>query len=403
MSLLNKVVLEGLSEIVKATIIICGELYNFDANEAMAKISIDSVLTSETLKSSSEVRKDVRESEKVEKKVKKAEKSEKSEKSEIPMPYNGEYNPECCNGLKHNQGLYTQCKIKRKGSEKYCKMCDAQASKHSHGKPTYGTIQDRQAVGIMDFVDPSGKKPEMYMKILSKMNITVDEVQEEAKKQNIEINEVHFEEEQEKVVSEKTTEKSKGRPKKSKKLLEVANDEDEDLITTLLAKSKQAKDSETTVNVNEEAEKQQKEAAEKQQKEASKKQKKAAAEKQQKEAVEKQQKEAAEKQQKEAAEKQQKEAAEKQQKEAAEKQKKDQETGTKVKRFSYTDGKTYLRSLSTGIVYSTDSVEVGKWNETTNEIDFEDDNEEIEDAELEEEPYLEGLNKDEEEEEEDDE
>jgi hypothetical protein len=205
MSKLNKIVLEGLSEIVKQTIIICADMYKFDAIEAISKISLEDVeskCSSNEKEVREEVRKEVREVKKKEKK------GEKSEKSEIPMPYNGEYNPECCNGLKHNQGLYTQCKIKRKGSEKYCKMCDAQASKHSHGKPTYGTIEDRQAVGIMDFVDPSGKKPEMYMKILSKMNITVDEVQEEAKKQNIEINEVHFEEEQEKVVSEKTTEKS---------------------------------------------------------------------------------------------------------------------------------------------------------------------------------------------------
>jgi len=402
MSLLNKIVLEGLSEIVKQTIIVCGDLYNFDAREAMSKISLDDVLSkSSSLVSSNEeeVREVVREVEKKEKKAEKAEKSEKAEKvekSEIRMPYSGEYNPECCNGLKHNLGLYTQCKIKRKGSEKYCKMCESQAAKHSHGKPTYGTIEDRKAVGIMEFVDPSGKKPELYMNVLKKINVTIDEAIDEAKKQHIQINEVHFEEEVVKMVAEKTSEKSKGRPKKSKKVLEVVNDED-DLITSLLVASTKAKQTETAaaVKVNEDTEKKKK--AEKSKKEGEIEAKKEA-ERKKKEEAEIEAKKEAERKQQEEAERKQQEEAERKKKEEAEKQKKEESSGTKVKRVSYKDGKTYLRSMSTGIVYNTDSVEVGKWNEVTQEIDFNEN-----DDELEEEEYLEDLNNDNEEEEEEEE
>ena len=404
MSLLNKILLEGLKEIVILTIMVCADEYKFDGNEALSKICMNDVMTKMSSMDSMDpkessmlsaklsstlgekVREEVREEERKEKKetkklVKKTEKKE--EKSEIPMPYNGEHNEECCNGLKYNFGLYTQCKVKSKNGEKYCKMCENQASKHGHGKPTYGTIQDRLEVGIMDFVDPSGKKPEMYMKVLKKQNITIDEAVDEAKKQKITINSIHFEEESE-VVSEKVVEKSKGRPKKGKKLLEIGNEEgDEDLLNTLLvaAKEKEAP----------EAEKKKKEA------ERKKKEEEREAEKKKKEAERKQKEE-----EKEAKE------AERKKKELEQKKKEPEEEASgevaKVKRFTYTDGLVYLKS-ETGIVYNSDHDEVGKWNNLTKTIDFnveKDDRELSEDEyEEEEEEELEDLKNDEEEEEDD--
>jgi aspartate beta-hydroxylase len=424
MSQLNKILLEGLKEIVILTIMVCADEYKFDGNEALSKIcmndvmrkmsSMDSMDSMDPIESSmlsaklssslgEKVREEVRKEKKETKKSVK-----KEEKSEIPMPYNGEHNEECCNGLKYNFGLYTQCKVKSKNGEKYCKMCENQASKHGHGKPTYGTIQDRLEAGIMDFVDPSGKKPEMYMKVLKKQNITIDEAVDEAKKQKITINSIHFEEESE-VVSEKVVEKSKGRPKKGKKLLEIGNEEgEEDLLNTLLVAAKEKvvpeaeKKKKEAEQKKKEEEKEAKE-AEKKKKEAERKQKEEEKEAKEAERKKKEQEKEAERKKKE----QEKEAEQKKKEQEKKKKEPEEEEASgevsKVKRFTYTDGLVYLKS-ATGIVYNSDHDEVGKWDKLTKTIEFnveKDDRELSEDEyEEEEEEELEDLKNDEEEEEE---
>jgi hypothetical protein len=144
MSLLNKILLEGLKEIVILTIMVCADEYKFDGNEALSKICMNDVMTkmcsmdsmdpmessmlSAKLSSSlgeEKVREKVREKEREKvredekKETKKSEKKsvKKVEKTEIPLPYNGEHNEECCSGLKYNFGLYTQCKVKSKNGE----------------------------------------------------------------------------------------------------------------------------------------------------------------------------------------------------------------------------------------------------------------------------------------------
>jgi hypothetical protein len=405
MSTLNKIVLESVSEVVKKTIKICAEMYNFDANEAMSKIGLEDIMDEEVKVRKEEV--NVRKEE-----VRKEKKTEKKEKTEIPLPYNGELNEECCKGVKHNLGLYTQCKVKSKNGEKYCKMCENQANKNSHGKPTYGTMEDRLSVGLMDYVDPSGKKPEMYMNVLKKLNIPVNEAVDEATKQNIQINEVHLEEEEEKS-TEKVVEKTKGRPKKSKKVLEVANDDD-DLITNLLAAAKEKQNTaeeEAEKKKSEEAEKKKIEEAEKKKIEEAKKveKKKREQEREAKEAEKKKREQ--ERETKEAEKKKQEEEEEEKKKQeeiAKEVEKKKQDEASKeslkVKKINYKDGKTYLKS-KVGIVYNLEQKEVGKWNDLTGEIDFnkikeecELSDDEYEEEEEEEEEELEDLNKDSEEE-----
>ena len=421
MSLLNKILLEGLKEIVILTIMVCADEYKFDGNEALSKICMNDVMTkmcsydalcpmdpkessmlSAKLSSTQgeKVREDEREEVRKEKKeTKKSEKKsvKKVEKSEIPLPYNGEHNEECCSGLKYNFGLYTQCKVKSKNGEKYCKMCENQASKHGHGKPTYGTIQDRLEVGIMDFVDPSGKKPEMYMKVLKKQIITIDEAVDEGKKQKMTINSIHFDEESE-VVSEKVVEKSKGRPKKGKKSLEIGNEEgEEDLLNTLLVAAKE--------KVVPEAEKKKKEKQKEEEKEAKEAERKKKEEEKEAKEAEKKKKEAERKQKEEEkeAEKKKKEQEKKEQEKKKEPEEEASAEVSKVKRFTYTDGLVYLKS-EVGIVYNSDHDEVGKWNKQTKTIEF---NVEKEDRELSEDEYeeeeeeeLEDLKNDEEEEEE---
>ena len=48
-----------------------------------------------------------------------------------------------------------------------------------------------------------------------------------------------------------------------------------------------------------------------------------------------------------------------------------------VKRFEF-EGKKYLKSKKTGIIYNMDQDVIGKWNDATNKIDFNSADEEVE-------------------------
>jgi hypothetical protein len=127
----------------------------------------------------------------------------------------------------------------------------------NEGVLEYGTIQQRLAVGIMDYVDPSGKKPVAYAKIMKKRNLTEEDVIEEAGKFNIQIDAVHF------VSSEKPAKRgrpsckkekpekqptgaAKGRPKKSKKVVQITGNND-DLFAALVAGAKEEESSDEEV------------------------------------------------------------------------------------------------------------------------------------------------------------
>lgn len=110
-------------------------------------------------------------------------------KATFPLPYNGEHHSTKCEALRLNHGLYTQCHVARKGDALYCGNC---MPKDATDLPDYGTIHQRMAVGIMEFVDPKGRRPVPYAKIMEKFNLTPDMVLEEAAKFNMIIDPVHF-------------------------------------------------------------------------------------------------------------------------------------------------------------------------------------------------------------------
>ena len=349
-------------------------------------------------------------------------------KSSFPLPYNGEFNDSFCYALRQNNGLYTQCTGARKGENSFCKGCASQMQKIGAEMPEYGTIQQRMAVGIFDYVDPKGRKPISYVKIMKKYKINEEQVLAEAGKFNMNINPDHFVVPEESKRGRPKAEKApkekgaKGRPKKSKKVLMIEG-EDEDLFAALVAEANEADEDIVISNkkkgktdeekeaerIQKEAEKAEKEA--KRQAEKAEKEAKLAAEKAEKEAklaAEKAAKEAkkaaeeAEKQaKKEAAELAKKEkeaklAAEKAAKEAklAEKKKttkkadEPEEEPDVVKKIEF-EGKKYLKSKKTGIVYDYNSyvnegeqVVIGKWNDSANRIDFEDDEESEEEYDM---------------------
>jgi hypothetical protein len=451
-------------KMMKSAVEMCASKYNFDGDEAMRMIC-----ESEGLSCSSSSRVNKRN-------VNKKEKRE-IVKSLFPLPYNGELNGECCFGIRQNSGLYTQCPSNRLEDKAYCGSCEKQATKNEHGLPDYGSIQTRLSKYNKDeeFVDPSGKKPVAYTKIMKKLKLTEEQVREEAAKHNMTLDPRHFVEVEKKSgrpakePKEPKELKAKGRPKKSKKVLELAGEE-EDLFASLVmsasknieedvieetvtsevsseaddnsslgdvdvvvdAKSKPKTDKKPKVSAEEKAAlaeqkklalaEQKKQEAEQKKLEAEQKkialaeqkkleaevkkfalaeQKKAEAEQkkleaeQKKQALAEQKKQEAEQkklalaEQKKLALAEQKKPAEK--KVATKKTKVDDddrpspafvdppaEEADVVKKIMF-EGKKYLKSKNTGIIYNMEQDVIGKWNEAKNRIDFDVADEESED------------------------
>ena len=398
----------------------CASKYGFNAEEA--KLSLN-------LQVSQAAKKSV---ESGPKKVAKA-------KALFPLPFNSEHSDSCCQALRQNNGLYTQCQASRKGDATYCKSCQSLADKSAEGIPEYGTITMRMAANPYDYVDPKGRKPTPYTKVMKKYNLTQEQVIEEAAKFGINVDAAHF------VVPEETkrgrpakepkepkeVKAAKGRPKKSTKIIALDDDE-EDLFASLVAQAnaveeeveedkaakkaaleeekaakKAALEAKKLALEQEKAAKAEKLAAEKAEKEAklagakAEKEAKLAAEKAEKEAKklaleqEKEAKKLALEQEKAA--KAEKLAAEKAAKEAAKKTPKavkpaeEEET---YKKCSGPDGKKYIRSQQTNIVYDLDIynekeelVPLGKWVADSKTIVFnkaDDSDSELEDDDVDE-------------------
>jgi Skp family chaperone for outer membrane proteins len=432
---------------VKEAVMRCAAEYNFDVEEALSKL-----LESDGKRVSDG--KSVRGGKRV-------------SKPKLPMPYSGEVNEECCKALRQNKGLYTQCQMSKKSGD-YCKQCSASAEKNS-GIPEYGTIEQRRATDIYSYVDPKGRKPISYTKVLKKLKLSEEEVKAEASKFGINIDAGHFvvpETKRGRPAQEKAPKEpkgAKGRPKKAKKVLEIGGEED-DLFASLVAAAfppnpllgeahlrlekveqnvaaevvtEVASDvaevaSEVAVEVAPEVvievapevapevvtevaadvtevapevvaevvvekkvSKKAESEAKKLEKEAKKLQKeteKAAkeAEKAAKEAKKKADLEAKEAKKKADLEAKEAKKLEKETKKASKPVKTpavktDEEEQEVVKKIEV-DGKKYLKSKSTGIIYdyneyvtSGEQVVVGKWNEATNKIDFQESAEESED------------------------
>lgn len=169
--------------------------YKFSADEASTKY-----LLAPTIKS---VKKD---------RMDRPKKEEKLQAS-IPLPFAGRSErATCCNGIRLNHGLYTQCTNDHMASGEYCQTCQKQAD--VMGKPTYGTIEDRVACDPMEYRDPKGKKVVSYGNVLKKLGIDADKARQEAARVGITLEDHHFT-----VVVGK-----RGRPKKSNTVSDTESD-----------------------------------------------------------------------------------------------------------------------------------------------------------------------------------
>jgi len=164
----------------------CAKLYNFDAEEAIRRLDLEFTVAA------------------VKSVANKKEKSLEPTKKSFPMPFCGKSDG-CCNALKFNHGLYTQCPATLAEGTTFCNAC-TKASAKTDGKMPYGTVDERLAVGLMDYRDPKGKAPTAYCKIMKKLSLTDDMVNAEAENAGITVDAEHF------VVVEP---KKGGRPKKS--------------------------------------------------------------------------------------------------------------------------------------------------------------------------------------------
>ena len=176
--------------------------------------------------------------------------------SEISMPWCGVVEECCCENIKRNNGLYTQCENVKGSGSLYCKECEKQNGKNG-GESKNGKVSDRLKSGIMEYIDPSsGKKPIKYREYMKKMNITRSEVESYGKLCGVVIPECHFDEGEEKKKrgrpkSEKEEKplqekKKRGRPKKEK---EVICNAGEELIASLLTESRENSKSDEKKNM----------------------------------------------------------------------------------------------------------------------------------------------------------
>ncbi len=152
---------------------------------------------------------------------KKEKKPREPKKSAFPMPFFAEnVNTDGCQGLAYNRGLFTQCTKNICEAGLYCKGCQMEADKNSSGKPDCGDVSSRLATGLYEFKDPKGRSPISYIKLITKLNITLEQVSEETGKTGKQIPDEHL------VVVEKKL-SGRGRPKK------ISSVETDDLSTVI--------------------------------------------------------------------------------------------------------------------------------------------------------------------------
>lgn len=174
--------------------------------------------------------------------------TEKQAKPSFPFPFKGVVQEGCCQGLKQNHGLLSQC---QNASEEYCKGCQKQCDKNASGKPDCGSVKDRMAAYTngSEFRDPKGRAPIAYAKVLQKLKLTREQVEGEAAKFNIVLEDSDFAMPEskrgrpKKAVSDTESEtsgepKKRGRPKKTEKPVEVSSTED--LFASLISEVKAA-------------------------------------------------------------------------------------------------------------------------------------------------------------------
>ena len=118
----------------------------------------------------------------------------KQRKTNIPLPFCGVINSNCCYGVRLNYGLYTQCTNNQtcyNNTHPVCETCNKQINKNANNEPTYGYITTRFELGN-NFRDPKGKSPVNYANVMEKLNISRIDAEKAAKELGLKIPEDQF-------------------------------------------------------------------------------------------------------------------------------------------------------------------------------------------------------------------
>ena len=212
--LLIKSLESACKDLVNNAVTQCANKYHFDANEAMRELGTDKIFVN--------AKKMVRGI---------AQKNKKAKKDAVPVPFIAEYvDQACCQALRFNHSLFTQCRDNKMNGSSYCKTCQMDADKNASGQPTCGTVDKRIELGDK-FVDSKGRKPKNYGLVLKKLNIDIEDAKKYAQENHLNLftnvlesgncvprTPANPKEQQEKV------EKKRGRPKKIPTQVNATND-----------------------------------------------------------------------------------------------------------------------------------------------------------------------------------
>lgn len=353
-SSLNEGLLRMMESVRLQTVCSCALKYGFNSEEALSSLGVLSL--SEGAKKST----------KKEAKTK----TEKREKPSVPLPFKGSIQEGCCSGLKQNHGLLTQCQ--NTCVTEYCKGCQKQCDKNASGKPDCGSVTDRMAAYMSgsEFRDPKGRAPTAYAKVVQKLKLTREQVEAEAGKFNIVLEDSDFALPEskrgrpKKAVSDTDSEtsgepKKRGRPKKAEKPVEVSSTED--LFASLISEVKASSPRPEPKEEPKLSKKEQKEAEKKAAKEQKEAEKQAAKDK-------KAQEKAAAKAEKDSKKKEPKAEVKAAAPVAAVEEEKEEEVVLSVKKFEF-KGKMYLRTADNVLYDAETQDEVGVFNEAQQKIE----------------------------------
>lgn len=169
---------------------ILAQKYNFDPKEAI-RILYDSSVIIKQNSQSEKVKVIENTDSSAESSANPSSVSTPSTKQKFVLPWCGSADANCCQGLKNNYGLFTQCSNPKHGDTQFCKQCVVSIAKNGDDHPC-GTVKERIAVGLYEYKDPKGKKVVHYTQYMKKFAITKQQVIEMADNHGITIDHAHF-------------------------------------------------------------------------------------------------------------------------------------------------------------------------------------------------------------------
>jgi hypothetical protein len=107
----------------------------------------------------------------------------------VQLPWCGSVIANCCQALKVNKGLHSQCLNDKEDGGEFCKRCQKDADKNG-GAPSHGLAKER--ADNADYKDAKGKAPVNYGNYMKKEGITREAAEAEAAKHGVTIPEEQF-------------------------------------------------------------------------------------------------------------------------------------------------------------------------------------------------------------------